>query len=194
VTDVLPMTIYCAVMSITPGPNNMMLTASGANFGFARTLPQIVGILVGGFVMTTACCLGLGALFVAWPPAQLGLQVAGALYLAWLAWKLSGARVGAAMARAPLSFSEGLLFQVMNPKGWVKALTLGSAFMPPALAPLPAAMLVSAVGLVAALPCISAWALFGVSIRRFLCEPAHQRAFNLAMSATLLVLALMFLR
>jgi threonine/homoserine/homoserine lactone efflux protein len=172
VTDVLPMTIYCAVMSITPGPNNMMLTASGANFGFARTLPQIV----------------------AWPPAQLGLQVAGALYLAWLAWKLSGARVGAAMARAPLSFSEGLLFQVMNPKGWVKALTLGSAFMPPALAPLPAAMLVSAVGLVAALPCISAWALFGVSIRRFLCEPAHQRAFNLAMSATLLVLALMFLR
>src|SRR5215471_18212531 len=92
--DVLPMTIYCAVMSITPGPNNMMLTASGARFGYRDTLPQILGIMAGGFALTSASCLGLGALFVAWPPAQAALRFAGALYLAWLAWRLAGARVG----------------------------------------------------------------------------------------------------
>jgi threonine/homoserine/homoserine lactone efflux protein len=194
VTDVLPMTIYCAVMSITPGPNNMMLTASGANFGFSRTFPQILGILAGGFVMTAACCLGLGALFVAWPPAQAGLQVVGALYLAWLAWKLARAHPGAADAPQPMSFGEGLLFQVVNPKGWLKAVTLASAFMPPGLSPGVAALLVSLVGLVVGLPCVCTWALFGVSIRGLLREPAFRRAFNLAMAAALLVLAVLLLR
>jgi threonine/homoserine/homoserine lactone efflux protein len=193
-TDVLPMTIYCAVMSITPGPNNMMLTASGARFGYRGTLPQILGILVGAFAMTAAACLGLGALFVAWPPAQAGLRIAGALYLAWLGWRLSGARIGDAAPGQPLSFTEGALFQFVNPKGWLKAVTLGSAFMPQGLEPAAAALLVSVVGTVVGFPCISVWALFGVAIRRFLREPGHQRVFNLAMGAVLLVLALTLLR
>jgi threonine/homoserine/homoserine lactone efflux protein len=93
-----------------------------------------------------------------------------------------------------MSFAEGLAFQAVNPKGWIKAVTLASAFMPPGLAPPAAAMLVSTVGAAAGLPCVSAWALFGAAIRRFLREPARQRAFNLVMSAALLVLALLFLR
>ena len=190
----LPMTIYCAVMSITPGPNNMMLTAAGARFGYRGTLPQISGILVGAFVMTVASCLGLGALFVAWPPAQAFLRIGGALYLAWLAWRLCGTRVGEASLRQPLSFTEGALFQVVNPKGWIKAVTLGSAFMPSGLEPAGAALLVSSVGLVVGFPCISAWALFGMGIRRFLHDPATLRAFNLAMGGTLLVLAVSLLR
>jgi len=192
--DVLPMTIYCAVMSITPGPNNMMLTASGARFGYRGTLPQIGGILVGGFVMTAASCLGLGALFVAWPPAQSALRIFGALYLAWLAWRLGGASPGEAGVHQPLSFTEGALFQAVNPKGWLKAVTLGSAFMPPGLDPALAAMLVSIVGVVVGFPCVSVWALFGVAIRRYLRDPAHLRAFNLAMAGTLLVLAFTLLR
>jgi threonine/homoserine/homoserine lactone efflux protein len=193
-TDMLPMTIYCAVMSITPGPNNMMLTASGANFGYRGTLPQILGIVAGGFVLTTASCLGLGALFVAFPPAQAGLRIAGALYLAWLAWKLCGAQVGSAAAPRPITFAEGALFQFVNPKSWIKAVTLGAAFMPASLEPAAAALLVSLVGGVVGFPCVSLWALFGVGIRRWLREPAYRRIFNLAMAATLLLLAALFLR
>ena len=80
-TELLPLMTYCFVMSSTPGPNNIMLTASGANFGYRGTLPQIMGINVGGFVQTYVTCLGLGALFVAWPMLQVSLRVAGALYL-----------------------------------------------------------------------------------------------------------------
>jgi threonine/homoserine/homoserine lactone efflux protein len=192
--DVLPMAIYCGVMSITPGPNNMLLTASGARFGYRGTLPQILGIMAGGCVLTAACCLGLGTLFVAWPPAQAVLRVTGAVYLAWLAWRLCGARVGESAVRQPLTFTEGALFQAVNPKSWLKAVTLGSAFMPPGLDPALAAALAAFVGTVVGFPCVSAWALFGVSIRHFLRDPAHQRVFNLAMAGTLLVLALTLLR
>jgi len=193
-TDMLPMTIYCAVMSITPGPNNMLLTASGANFGYRGTLPQILGIHVGAFVVTMLSCLGLGALFMAWPPAQAGLRIAGAATLVWLAWKLAGATIGAAAAPRPMSFTEGALFQFVNPKGWVKALTLASVFMPRELDPAAAAILVAGVGMVVGFPCVSVWALFGVAIRGFLRHPARQRAFNLSMAFALLVLAAMFLR
>jgi threonine/homoserine/homoserine lactone efflux protein len=188
------MATYCAVMSITPGPNNMLLTASGANFGFARTLPQMAGIIVGGFVMTAGCCLGIGALFTRFPASHAWLQGAGALYLAWLAWRLSGAAVGAASSPRPMSFTEGTLFQFMNPKGWIKALTLASVFMPAEASPVVAALGISVVGAVVGVPCISVWALFGVAIRGWLREPRRQRAFNVAMAAILLVLALLFLR
>lgn len=193
-SDLLPMTIYCAVMSITPGPNNTMLTASGANFGYRGTLPQILGISMGGLVMTVASCLGLGALFVALPAAQVALRIVGALYLAWLAWKISGMRLGAAQAPTPVSFTQGALLQIVNPKAWIKALTLGSIFMPHGLAGVDATLIVCAVGLLVGFPCLSAWTLFGVAVRRFLREPALQRAFNLAMAVTLLVLALLVLR
>jgi threonine/homoserine/homoserine lactone efflux protein len=193
-TDLLPMATYCTVMSITPGPNNMMLTASGARFGYRGALPQILGILVGGFVMTAGCCLGLGALFLAWPPAQAGLRLAGAGYLAWLAWRLAGLRVAEAALGRPMSFTEGALFQFVNPKGWLKAVTLGSAFMPVGLDPAGGALLVSGVGTVVGFPCVSVWALFGVAIRHLLHDPRLLRVFNLAMAVTLLVLAVQLLR
>jgi threonine/homoserine/homoserine lactone efflux protein len=193
-TNLWPMATYCAVMSITPGPNNMLLTASGANFGFARTLPQIVGIIVGGFVMTAACCLGIGALFTRYPATQAWLQGAGALYLVWLAWRLSRAAAGAANAPRPMSFSEGALFQFVNPKGWIKALTLGSVFMPAEASPMVSALGVSVVGAVVGVPCVSVWALFGVAIRGWLRDARRERLFNLAMAATMLVLAALFLR
>jgi threonine/homoserine/homoserine lactone efflux protein len=193
-TQMLPMMMYCFVMSITPGPNNVMLTASGANFGYRGTLPQILGIVAGGFVITGISCLGLGSLFVAWPPAHAALGAAGAVYLLILAWKLSTAKVGDVESLRPQSFAEGALFQVVNPKSWIKAVTLASVFMPPGLSTPSAALLVSVVGTVIGFPCVSVWALFGVAIRGFLGDPRKQRLFNLLMAATLLVLAAMFLR
>ncbi len=193
-TELLPLMTYCFVMSSTPGPNNMMLTASGANFGYRGSLPQILGINVGGFIQTYITCLGLGALFVAWPLLHTTLQVAGALYMIFLAWKLTGGVVGEAMLPRPVSFVQGALFQAVNPKSWIKAVTLASVFMPVGLSAPLGALVVATIGLVIGFPCISMWALFGVGIRRFLTDPRRQRAFNLLMAAAMLVLALMFLR
>jgi len=193
-TELLPMMTYCFVMSSTPGPNNIMLTASGANFGYRGTLPQILGINAGGFVQTYVTCLGLGALFVAWPMLQVSLRVAGALYLLVLAWKLTGASVGEAQMPRPVSFTQSAVFQAINPKSWIKAITLASVFMPTGMSTALGALLVSAVGLVIGFPCISLWALFGMAIRRTLTDPRKQRAFNLLMAGTLFVLAVLFLR
>lgn len=193
-TELLPMMTYCFVMSSTPGPNNIMLTASGANFGYRGTLPQIMGINVGGFVQTYVTCLGLGALFAAWPMLQVSLRVAGALYLLVLAWKLTGASVGEAQMPRPVSFAQSAAFQAINPKSWIKAITLASVFMPAGMSAALGALVVAVIGLVIGFPCISLWALFGMAIRRYLTDPRKQRAFNLLMAGTLFVLALMFLR
>lgn len=192
--ELLPLLTYCALMSGTPGPNNMMLVASGAHHGYRRTLPAILGINAGGAVQTFVTCLGLGVLFTRWPLLHAALKLAGTIYMLVLAWKLAGA--GAAQDRPPerLRFTEAALFQAVNPKSWLKAVTLASVFMPPSLGIVQGALLVSAVGALIGFPCVSMWALFGSWIGRFLKSPARRRVFNAIMAASLAVLALMLLR
>ena len=193
-TQLLPMMMYCFVMSITPGPNNLMLTASGANFGYRLTLPQVMGCVMGNVALTLVACNGLGQLFVAFPAAQVVLRTGGALYLVWLAWKLARSRVGDAQALRPLTFFEGVMFQAFNPKSWIRAITLASVFIPAGANPLTAGLAISLIGGVIGFPCISAWALFGVAMRGVLSDPRKQRVFNLAMAAALLVLAVDVIR
>lgn len=192
--DLLPLMSYCLLMSATPGPNNVMLTASGARHGYRGALPLMLGINAGVALQTALACLGLGSLFSAWPLAHEVLRVVGAVYLLWLAWKLGGmALVEATPHLTPPTFWQGLAFQAVNPKSWVKAITLASVFMPPGL-PVPlAALLVTVMGTLIALPCNSVWALFGVAIRRYLGSPGRQRAFALLMGASLAALALRLL-
>ena len=185
----LPLVSYCFVMSITPGPNNLMLTASGANFGYRLTLPQVMGCVMGNVALTLVACNGLGQLFVAFPLAQAILRTGGAVYLVWLAWKLSRSRLGDAQALRPLTFMEGVMFQAFNPKSWIRAITIASVFMPAGVGPLVAGLAVSGIGAVVGFPCISMWALFGVAMRGVLADPRRQRVFNLAMAAALVVLA-----
>jgi threonine/homoserine/homoserine lactone efflux protein len=193
-TELLPLMTYCLVMSGTPGPNNVMLASSGANFGYRGALPAILGIQFGVFVQTMAVCIGLGTVFIAYPLIQQVLRITGALYLVYLAWKLSGASVAEAHSATPISFGQAALFQALNPKTWVKSVTLASVFMPVGLSAVNAALLVALLGTLVGFPCSSMWALFGVSIRGLLRDPRKRRIFNLSMGATLLVLALMFLR
>ena len=193
-TLMLPMMMYCFVMSITPGPNNMLLTASGANFGYRLTLPQVLGCLVGNVALTLIACNGLGQLFVAFPVAQVVLRTGGALYLVWLAVKLARSRLADAHALRPLTFAEGAMFQAFNPKSWIRAITLASVFMPAGANPLAAGLAISGIGAVIGFPCLSAWALFGVAMRSVLTDARKLRVFNLVMAAALLVLALEILR
>jgi threonine/homoserine/homoserine lactone efflux protein len=193
-TELMPMATYCLVMSSTPGPNNMMLTASGAHFGYRGSLPQILGINAGGFVQTFVTCLGLGALFVAYPVLHTALRFAGAAYMLWLAWQLTGGAASDVHPARPVSFTQGALFQAINPKAWIKAITLASVFMPTGLSVPAGSLLVAFIGLGVGFPCISMWALFGVAIRRFLTDARRMRIFNAIMGLTLAALALTLLR
>lgn len=193
-TDLLPLMTYCFVMSSTPGPNNVMLATSGAKFGYRGALPQILGQTSGGAVQTFVTCLGLGSVFVAYPVLHPLLRVSGALYLVYLAWKLSASALGEARDSKPLTFVQAALFQAVNPKSWVKSITLASVFMPVGLSAPVGALLVAVLGLLIGLPSASMWALFGVAIRRLLTDPRKQRIFNLTMGAMLVGLAVSFLR
>jgi threonine/homoserine/homoserine lactone efflux protein len=192
--QLLPLMTYCLVMSGTPGPNNVMLATSGARFGYRGALPQILGQNVGISIQTFVTCMGLGSLFVAYPILHNVLRITGAVYLVYLAWKLSGSSIGAATESQPLTFWEAALFQGINPKSWVKSVTLASVFMPTGLSLAAGSLLVTLIGSLIALPSASMWALFGVAIRKVLTNPRKQRAFNLCMGATLVALAVNFLR
>lgn len=193
-TELLPLMTYCFVMSSTPGPNNVMLTASGANFGYRGAMPQILGINFGVAAQTWLTCLGLGSLFVAYPLLHELLRVAGTLYLLFLAWRLTGGgAVGEAAVPRPMSFAQAAMFQAVNPKTWIKSITLAAVFMPTDLpAPL-GALLVAGVGAMIGFPCSSLWALFGVAIRGLLTDARKRRLFNLLMAGSLLLLALKLL-
>ena len=118
--------VFCFVSSITPGPNNFMLLASGVNFGFRRSLPHLAGVAIGFLWLILAVGFGLGTLLTLFPPLHLGLKIAGGAYLLYLAWKIASARTlsdGKTAAARPMTFFQAVLFQWVNPKAWVMAVT-----------------------------------------------------------------------
>jgi len=186
----LALATFCFVSSITPGPNNMMLLASGANFGFRRTLPHLLGVSLGFGAMVLAIGLGVGGLFAAYPALHDVLRVVGAAYMLWLAWRIATASSlgeGKASAR-PMRFLEAVAFQWVNPKAWAMALGATTAFVAPG-AFVAGVLIVTGVFTLVNLPCVASWAGFGVVLRRFLDRPRTLRAFNVTM-AVLLVASL----
>ncbi len=184
--DPLPFAAYSFVMSITPGPNNVMLTASGATFGFRRTIPHILGISAGCGVQLIAVCAGLGAMFARWPDLQAGLRWIGAAYLLYLGVRLLGSGpAGTRASTRPVTFPEAAVFQFLNPKAWVMTLTAATLFLPHELGVLAAGVYMLAIMVVMNMPCIAVWALFGSSLRRFLERPASRMGFNAAMAVAL---------
>lgn len=191
----LPFATYSWVMWITPGPNNVMLTASGANFGFRRTLPHMLGICGGFALQMLAVCAGLGAIFSRWPHLQAGLRWLGAAYLVWLGWRLlRPAAADARRAPRPVSFLEAAAFQFLNPKAWVMTVTAATLFMPPELGPAAAAGYMLLWGVVIPAPCVLVWALFGTSLRAVLARPRGRLVFNSTMALALGVTAVMMVR
>lgn len=180
--------LYALASSITPGPNNLMLLASGANFGVRRTAPHALGVSVGFGVMVMIVGLGLGGLFLAQPALQLGLKIAGLAYILWLAWKIATAapaRGDVATSGAPLTFIQAALFQWVNVKAWMMAVGAVSVYTTPDGDPLRQVVVLSVVFTLVNLPSISVWVLFGVGIRRFLSDPRKLRVFNIVMALLL---------
>jgi threonine/homoserine/homoserine lactone efflux protein len=191
----LPFMTYTFVMSITPGPNNVMLTAAGATFGLRRTLPHILGIAGGVILQLLAVCAGLSLLFERWPALESGLAWAGALYLLYLGWQMLGRHEAEARREArPVSLLEAALFQFLNPKAWVMTVTAATLFLPHELGLLARGAYMAGLMAAVGIPCMSVWALFGSSLRRFLGAPRSRRLFNAAMALALVTTAVMMLR
>ncbi|MBC8741554.1 LysE family translocator [Paraburkholderia sp. UCT31] len=182
--------LFALVTSITPGPNNTMLLASGVNFGFRRTLPHLSGISVGVVLLMLSVGIGLGEAFVHFPVLYTVLEVVSIAYLLYLAWKIgtSGELKLRNGERRPMRFHEAIAFQWVNPKAWMMVLTaattihLSNSFGMNAVA-------MAAVFYVIGFPCICVWAGFGTAMREVLSNPKRLRVFNIAM-ALLLVASL----
>ncbi|UWP95783.1 LysE family translocator [Aliiroseovarius crassostreae] len=182
---------FAFVSSITPGPNNLMLMSSGANFGFHRTIPHMLGIGIGFTVMIVLVGAGLMQVFDAVPVSYTVLKGLSVAYLLWLAWKIAhagapgkGAGQGAGQAGAtPMTFLQAAAFQWVNPKAWAMALTAISAYAPDRT--LQAVLVVALIFGAVNLPSVSVWTLLGQQIRRVLTNPARLTAFNVTMAALL---------
>ncbi len=188
---VLALATFCTVTLFTPGPNNLMLMASGLNFGFRRALPHLFGVALGFAVMVLGVGLGLGAVFDAYPAAYAVLKYCGAAYLLYLAWRIATSgpvEQGSAAAGRPMTFVEAAAFQWVNPKAWVMAVGATSTYA--AVATFPFNVLLIA-GLFGSLGIASSgtWIGFGSALQRVLRNRKAVRVFNVVM-ALLLVASL----
>lgn len=186
----LALAVFAFVMAFTPGPNNILLTASGVNFGFARTVPHLLGVDVGFVVLLAVFAAGLGLVFASAPALQIALKVAGAAYMLWLAWKVASARPSADGAAGnilgkPMTFLQAAAFQWVNPKAVVAALSGVAVYMRPGHERQDF-IIVLAVFALATVLSTATWAGFGVALRGFLRDPLHARIFNLVMALLLI--------
>ena len=190
-------TIYISLISfafassITPGPNNLMLMASGANYGLRRTIPHILGISIGHAFMVFMVGVLLLKVFDTYHVLKSILKIVSATYMLWLAWKIANAAPQEAKTTKgkPFTFLQAAVFQWVNPKAWFMSITAISAYAPQPLGVATGAAIVAIIFALINLPSVTVWAWMGVQVRRFLGSAGRLRSFNISM-AVLLVASL----
>jgi threonine/homoserine/homoserine lactone efflux protein len=187
-TDIfLALLLFAFVSSITPGPNNLMLLASGVNFGFVRTIPHMLGIGIGFLILLLAVGFGLGTLLTAYPPIHTALKVTGGAYMLYLAWKIGTSRTMGKAGRTganPMTFLQAAAFQWVNVKAWVMAATAMSLYTS-AERPFLTVVLVAVAFALVNVPSVATWAGFGTAMRGFLADPVRLKWFNIVMGLAL---------
>ena len=182
----LGLVAYAVASSITPGPNNLMLMASGANFGWLRTVPHALGVALGFVIMCIGIGIALVPVFEAYPVIYDVMKLASVAFLIWLAWKIARAAppADAPQDARPLTFLQAAAFQWVNPKAVGMAITTVTAYTyeNSALAVILAACIFGCVNL----PSVSLWVLIGTQLKRLLGTPARLRAFNWTCAALLI--------
>jgi threonine/homoserine/homoserine lactone efflux protein len=191
--DLPALILFALVSSGTPGPNNVLLWASGLQFGFRATVPQVFGTSAGIGILALAVAAGLGVVVTGLPEVELTLKLVGSLYLLYLAFRLAG---GGAVQRAqiarPLRFHEAAAFQFLNPKAWLFALAALSTFRPEDLPIVIGSAAVILTMIVVVLPTAALWAAGGTALHRLTASQRAQRALNVAL-ALLLALSIAFI-
>lgn len=183
--------LFVFSVSITPGPNNVMIMTSGLNHGIRKSLPHMIGINLGFTLMLIVVGLGLGSLFESNPQLHTVIKVLGACYLVYLAWKIASTPTGPELqAKArPISFLQAAVFQWVNPKAWVMITGAVATFTTQDASISSQVLLIATTFLMLGPFCTGTWLFSGVTLRRLLSEPGYRRAFNITM-AILLILSI----
>jgi len=200
--QVIALILFASGASASPGPNNLMLMASGANYGFSKTVPHMLGVCLGFVFMVIMVGLGLIGLFETLPILQTSLKIISIIYLIYLAWKIATTRIVAPAPKTsnisqvddglgasnskPFTFLQAALFQWVNPKAWAMALTSIGVFTPDNRG-LCAIILVAVVFGSVNLPIVSGWVVLGTQLRRLLNDRQKMRMFNLTAALLLMI-------
>lgn len=188
--------LFAFAMAMTPGPNNLIATASGATFGLRRTLPQMWGVAIGAPVMLILLGLGVAQAMLAYPGLQTAMSWIGAAYLVWLAWKIAtaGPTEAGDVTGAPPTFLQSALFQWVNPKAWVLCLSAIATYTHAGPEQMNEILVIAAIFIPMTFISLTVWAQFGVAMSRWLTSPLRLRLFNGTMAALMLAsLAPLFL-
>jgi threonine/homoserine/homoserine lactone efflux protein len=178
---------FAFVAGITPGPNNLMLMTSGVKYGLGRTLPHLVGVILGFALMIAVVGLGLDVLFKRIPSIMPIMRVAGSIYMVWLALKIALSKPVDKIEAGgqPIGFFAAAGFQWINPKAWVMALSALAMYAGVVDGYASSVLFIAGLCALIAIPCSGAWMLFGASLSRLLTNPRITRAFNWTMAALL---------
>ncbi len=176
---------FALVTVITPGPNNLMLMASGANFGFRRTVPHMLGIGLGMPTMVVLVGIGIMQIFDLWPQSYTVLKVASVAYLLYLAWRIANAAApqNTAAKRRPLTFLQSAAFQWVNPKAWSMALSAITLYA--TSRDLTAILWVAGTYVMVSTISTTSWTLLGQQMRRILKNQLRLKIFNISMALLL---------
>jgi len=178
--------LFVSTVSMTPGPNNLLLAASGANYGFIKTLPHMCGVIAGFTIMVVASGFGLGIILNEFPQVILPLKIMSVSFLLYLSWRIAtgGGHVIEGKSQ-PLTFLPAVLFQTINPKGISFLLSIMGAQVSDAEPLLP--QLIPLFILLPAFTLFSAvtWTVFGAAIGKLMQSQGTLRAFNLVMASLL---------
>jgi threonine/homoserine/homoserine lactone efflux protein len=186
-TSTFPLLLFAAVATVTPGGATTLATASGARFGFVRSIPLMLGIAIGLASLAAVAALGLGGLMLAVPSLQTAVKALGSAYLLWLAWRIASSgppNAGDGPSR-PVTLVNGVLLLWLNPKGWAMTVGAAASFALLASNSNRLAILLSTAFGVAACASVALWCALGVLLARLLRTPRHWRMLNLAMGALL---------
>jgi threonine/homoserine/homoserine lactone efflux protein len=189
--------LFAVVAAVTPGPSNVMLTATGAQVGVLRGLPCLLGVGTGMGLMLFVVPLGLGSLVLGHPVVLRALHWGGAAFLLWLAWKIatSSGGVDAANGGRPVGYLGAAVFQWVNPKSWlVSASAAGTFLSAGAGSPVAQAACLGGLFVLAALPSGLVWLAFGAAVQRLLRGPRRMRAFNVTMGVLLALSIVLIVR
>jgi threonine/homoserine/homoserine lactone efflux protein len=189
---ILPILLFAVSASITPGPNNIMLMASGLNFGIQKSIPHLLGVVIGFPIMIIMIGLGFEIVFEKFPFIHQIIKIVGIAYLIYLAWRIavSSRQTQGASKSRPLQFWQAVLFQWVNPKAWIMATGAIAAYTSLASDFFTQVLIIALTFMIVAFPSAGSWLVFGSGLKHFLQKPAYQRAFNVSM-ALLLVASIM---
>jgi len=179
--------VFGVIAAITPGPNNVMLTTTGLNFGVRRGIPHLLGICIGFPVMLALIGLGFGTLFQLYPVLHEVIKIIGIVYLLYLAWKIASSSGGISTVSQsrPINFWQSAAFQWINPKAWIMGSSALAAYTTLDDNFFVQVTIVCITFMIITFPCAGVWLVFGAGLQKFLRDPAHLKLFNIAMALLL---------